>query len=144
MKCRGPSQLTLDGKGRFSVPAKLRDALTEHSPTGLVITKHPDGCLMVFPASNWDAFEAKIEALPYSATDAKRIFLGSADPVEADSAWRISLTPVLRDYAGLTKDLCLYGMGSHFELWDSGRYAEREAVAKASAATQQVLQDLVI
>ncbi|MEJ7139441.1 division/cell wall cluster transcriptional repressor MraZ [Amphibiibacter pelophylacis] len=144
MKCRGPSQLTLDGKGRFSMPSKYRDVLTEHSPKGLVITKHPHGCLMVFPECNWDAFEAKIDALPFSATDSKRLFTGSADPVELDSAWRITVSPELRDFAGLSKDLRMYGLGSHFELWDATRYSLREAAAMASAATQHVLQDLVI
>ena len=37
------------------------------------------------------------------------------------------IAPELRAAAGLTRDVMLLGMGSHFELWDAVRYAEHEA-----------------
>ena len=35
-----------------------------------------------------------------------------------DSAGRMLVSPVLRDFAGLDKEVMLVGQGSHFELWN--------------------------
>lgn len=124
---QGASALALDAKGRLSVPARHRDVLSAMAQGQLTITKHPEGCLMVFPRPAWETFRDKIAALPMSAAGWKRIFLGNAMDVEIDSASRVLISPELRAAAGLTKDVMLLGMGSHFELWDAARYAAHEA-----------------
>jgi MraZ protein len=93
------------------------------------LTKHPEGCLLVFPRPAWEAFRGRIAALPMSAGAWKRIFLGSAQDVEIDSASRMLVAPELRAYAGIEKDVVLMGMGGHLELWDASRYAAHEATA---------------
>jgi MraZ protein len=124
---QGASAISLDAKGRISVPARHRDVLAAIAGGQLTITKHPEGCLMVFPRPAWEAFRDKIAALPMSAAGWKRIFLGNAMDVEIDSASRVLISPELRAAAGLSKDVMLLGMGSHFELWDAARYAAHEA-----------------
>lgn len=124
---QGASALALDAKGRLSVPARHRDVLTAMAQGQLTITKHPEGCLMVFPRPAWESFRDKIAALPMSAAGWKRIFLGNAMDVEIDASSRVLISPELRAAAGLTKDVMLLGMGSHFELWDAARYAAHEA-----------------
>lgn len=126
---QGASALTMDGKGRISVPSRHRDALQALAGGQLTLTKHPDGCLLVFPRPAWEVFRDKIAALPMSAAGWKRIFLGNASDVDVDieGAWRVLIAPELRAAAGLGKDLMLLGMGSHFELWDAERYAAHEA-----------------
>ena len=124
---QGASALTVDAKGRVSVPARHRDALQALAAGQLTLTKHPDGCLLVFPRPAWEAFRDKVAALPMSASGWKRIFLGNASDVEIDGASRVLIAPELRAAAGLGKDVMLLGMGSHFELWDAGRYAAHEA-----------------
>ena len=119
--------MALDAKGRLSVPARHRDVLTAMAQGQLTITKHPEGCLMVFPRPAWESFRDKIAALPMSAAGWKRIFLGNAMDVEIDASSRVLISPELRAAAGLTKDVMLLGMGSHFELWDAARYAAHEA-----------------
>jgi MraZ protein len=124
---QGASALSLDAKGRLSVPARHRDVLSALAQGQLTITKHPEGCLMVFPRPSWEVFRDRIAALPMSAAGWKRIFLGNAMDVEIDSASRVLISPELRLAAGLSKDVMLLGMGSHFELWDAARYAAHEA-----------------
>lgn len=82
---------------------------------------------MVFPGSAWESFRDKVAALPMSASGWKRIFLGNAMEVEMDASSRVLVSPELRTAAGLSRDVMLLGMGSHFELWDAARYAEHEA-----------------
>jgi len=95
---------------------------------------------MVFPRPAWETFRDKVAALPMSAAGWKRIFLGNAMDVEVDSAARVLVSPELRAAAGLTKDVMLLGMGSHFELWDAQRYAAHEAEVMAQPMPD-VLQD---
>lgn len=124
---QGPSSLALDAKGRLSVPARHREVLQVLCQGRLTITKHPDGCLMVFPRPTWEVFRDKVAALPMSAVGWKRVFLGNAMDVEIDSASRVLISPELRKSAGLKSDVMLIGMGSHFELWDAAAHAAQEA-----------------
>lgn len=124
---QGASALTLDGKGRVSVPARHRDVLLATAAGQLTLTKHPQGCLMVFPRPIWEAFRDRVAALPMSADGWKRVFLGNAMDAEIDGASRVLVSPELRASARLTRDVMLLGMGSHFELWDAAAYAEHEA-----------------
>ncbi len=124
---QGASALTVDAKGRISVPSRHRDVLQALAEGQLTVTKHPDGCLMIFPRPAWEVFRDKVAALPMSAAGWKRIFLGNASDVEIDGASRVLIAPELRAAAGMGKDVMLLGMGSHFELWDAERYAAHEA-----------------
>lgn len=129
MVFQGASSLTLDSKGRLSVPTRHRDVLSATAQGLLTITKHPHGCLMVFPRPEWDLFRDRISALPMSAQWWKRIFLGNAMDVELDSTGRILISPELRQSASIAKDTVLLGMGNHFELWDKVAYETQEAKA---------------
>ncbi|MEY2252204.1 MULTISPECIES: division/cell wall cluster transcriptional repressor MraZ [Comamonas] len=125
---QGASSLSLDAKGRLSIPTRHRDALTKPGPT-LTITRHPHGCLMIFPQDEWAVFSARIAQVKMGEQVLKRIFLGSAMDVEMDGTGRVLVSPELRAAANITKDAILMGMGSHFELWDKATYEKQEAEA---------------
>ena len=126
---QGASSLNLDTKGRLSVPTRYRDVLLATAAGQLTITKHPHGCLMIFPRPEWEKFRERIAALPMSAQWWKRIFLGNAMDVEMDATGRVLESPELREAAGIARDTMLLGMGQHFELWDKTRYEAQEAQA---------------
>jgi MraZ protein len=128
---QGASALTLDAKGRMSIPSRHREALQEQAEGRVTLTKHPDGCLLLFPRPEWERFREKIAVLPMDAHWWRRIFLGNASDVDVDSAGRILVSPELRLAAGLEKEIMLLGMGSHFELWDAQMYAAKEQAAMA-------------
>jgi len=125
---QGASSLSLDAKGRLSVPTRHRDALGAAAGQ-LTITKHPHGCLMIFPRPAWEEFRGRIAALPMQAQWWKRIFLGNAMDVDMDATGRVLVSPELRAAAGIDKDAVLLGMGAYFELWDARAYAAQEAEA---------------
>ena len=126
---QGASSLSLDAKGRLSVPTRHRDVLSATAAGQLTITKHPHGCLMVFPRPEWEKFRERIVALPMSAQWWKRVFLGNAMDVEMDGTGRVLISPELRAAAGISRDTLLLGMGNHFELWDKATYEAKEAEA---------------
>ncbi len=128
---QGASALSLDAKGRMNVPARHRDALSVQCEGRVTLTKHPHGCLLLFPRPVWEQHREQIANWPMSARAWQRIFLGNACDVEMDSAGRILISPELRNAVGLTRDVMLLGMGSHFEVWDAAKLEESEAQAVA-------------
>jgi MraZ protein len=117
------------------MPARYRDDLQTLCAGRLTVTKHPHGCLMVFPRPNWEAFRDQLADLPFSQVGVKRVFLGHADDVELDATSRVLIHPELRTFAKLEREVTLLGMGSHFELWATSAYAAYEArVMQAEAS----------
>jgi MraZ protein len=140
MVFQGASALNLDAKGRMSVPAKHRDALLVQGEGRITLTKHPDGCLLLFPRPEWEAFRTRVAQLPMDAHWWRRIFLGNAAEVDLDSAGRILVSPELRAAAGIEKEVMLLGMGSHLELWDAATYAAKEQAAIAQGMPEALKQ----
>ena len=130
---QGASSISLDAKGRLNVPTRHRDDLNAQSGGQLTITKHPDGCLMVFPRAEWEKFRERIAALPMSAQWWKRIFMGNAMDVDMDATGRVLISPELREAAGITRETLLLGMGNYLELWDKTTYEAKEEAAKQGA-----------
>ena len=111
------------------MPTRHRDALLSMAEGQVTFTKHPHGCLMLFPRPEWLKFRERIAQLPMSAQWWKRIFLGNAMDVDMDGTGRVLVSPELRQAAGLTRDVMLLGMGQHFELLDKTTYEAKEAEA---------------
>lgn len=128
---QGSSAITLDAKGRVSIPTRHRDALQNQADGKLTLTRHPDGCLLMYPRPVWEERRAQIARFPMSARALQRLLLGNAQDVELDSAGRILIAPELRAAAGLKREVMLMGLGEHFELWDAEALAQSEAEALA-------------
>ena len=124
---QGASFLALDAKGRLSMPVRHREVLGAGYSGRFTLTKHPHGCLMIFPLCEWEKFRERIASLPMQAQWWKRIFLGNAMDVEMDATGRVLISPELRKAAGISKETVLLGMGNYFELWDAACYAAQEA-----------------
>lgn len=139
---QGTSALTLDIKGRMTVPARHRDALSGAADRSLIFTKSNVNCLFVFQNDAWADFRRLLVGLPMQADGWRRLFLGSAVAVEIDSADRVLVPSELRAWAGLEREVLLIGMGRRLELWDAGRHAAEEARTLASPMPE-VVQNFV-
>jgi MraZ protein len=137
---QGASALNLDAKGRMSVPTRHRDALLVQGDGRITLTKHPDGCLLLFPRPEWETFRARIAQLPMDAHWWRRIFLGNAAEIDLDSAGRILITPELRTAANIEREIMLLGMGSHLEIWDADTYKAKEQAAIAQGMPDALKQ----
>lgn len=129
---------SIDAKGRLIIPSKFREALGEE----FVVTKGLDGCLFVFDQTEWSAFEQKLKSLPITNKEARqfvRFFLAGAAGMEVDKQGRILLPGVLREFADITKDVTLIGVGSRIEIWSRERwdgtsdYEDMEEIAEHMA-----------
>jgi MraZ protein len=126
---QGSSALSLDAKGRMSIPTRHRNAFVEADGSFVTLTRHPDGCLLLYPRPTWLLKREALSTLPLSARAWQRIFLGNAVDVEVDANGRVLISPELREAAGLNKEVMLMGMGSHFELWDVPTLMKKEREA---------------
>ncbi|MCB5190480.1 division/cell wall cluster transcriptional repressor MraZ [Methylobacillus arboreus] len=137
---RGATSLNMDAKGRLAVPAKHRDALHAQSEGHLVLTAHPHRCLLLYPQPAWEPIQSKVMALSSfdrQSSALQRLLVGFAEDVDLDSAGRLLVSPVLREFAGLEKQVMLVGQGSHFELW--GMEAWRSQLQQVMAAENMEL-----
>ncbi len=114
---------TIDAKGRLIIPSKFREILGD----AFVVTKGLDGCLFVYDNEEWKRFEEKLRTLPITNKEARqfvRFFLAGATEAEVDKQGRILIPNVLREFAGLTKDVVLVGVGSRIEIWSRERFED--------------------
>jgi len=129
---QGAAALNLDAKGRMAIPARHRDTLLALAEGRLVLTAHPHRCLLLYPAPAWDPIRAKILAAPSLETQSamlRRLLVGFAVDSEMDAAGRVLVSPELRQYAALEKQVWLVGQGSHFEIWsDAGWQQQQQAI----------------
>jgi MraZ protein len=118
---QGETAITIDDKGRLSIPTAARD-LVARVGGRLVVTYNPyeSGCLWLYPEATWETVRDQVVALP----NAKRVhrnlqmkLVGAATVVEPDSSGRILLPASHRAAAGIEKKAVLLGMGGKFELW---------------------------
>ena len=113
---------SIDAKGRVIVPSKFREQLGEE----FVVTKGLDGCLFVYPKSEWEGIEEKFRALPSNGETRRfmRFFFAGAAVCEVDKQGRILLPANLREYAGIEKDVVSVGVYSRVEIWSKDRYLD--------------------
>ena len=125
---RGSSSHNLDAKGRLIVPARFRDVLKQSSVDGLMISKM-DGSLSCYTFEEWRKIEERILNLARRSENMRRfrrIFIGGAHECMLDKQARILIPPILRQYAGLNKEVVLVGVLDHFEIWAKERYAQED------------------
>lgn len=118
---RGGSTVKLDAKGRLALPTRYRPLITERYEGRLVVTIHPDGCLLLYPQPQWEEIEHRLINTANQdrrVRDMQRMLVGYATEVEMDGHGRILLTPRLRDFAKLDKSVALLGVGKKFEIWN--------------------------
>ena len=108
----------LDDKGRVILPAKFRDELS----SGMVVTRGQERCLYVFSQREFETIHESIRQASITNKqnrDFLRLFLSGANQETPDKQHRITIPAMLRDYAGLDRDLTVIGAGARAEIWDT-------------------------
>ncbi len=49
----------------------------------------------------------------------KRLLVGFAEELEVDANGRVLVSPELRKFAGIERQVMMVGQGSHFEIWSA-------------------------
>lgn len=149
---KGSHLVTIDAKGRIAIPASYRQSLMDDCGGRLVITRHWDGCLLIYPAPEFQVFEQQLlsrGSLDPRVRNIQRFFIGNARDIDMDRQGRLLLPANLRVAATLDSKAVLSGIGNLFELWDEDTFNKRntdtaEALARdaANGDLPDVLMDI--
>jgi MraZ protein len=122
---RGPTKITLDAKGRLSIPTKYRERIASRCDGRLICTVDQRCCLLLYPLPDWEETERKLIRLPSlnpTAQKLKGLLMGYATDLEMDGHGRVLIPREHREFAGLDRQSILFGQGNKFELWDEDRW----------------------
>ncbi|MDN5938597.1 MAG: division/cell wall cluster transcriptional repressor MraZ [Salinisphaera sp.] len=149
---RGSNPVTVDAKGRISIPSAYRQSIQDACGGRMVIAPHWDKCLLIFPQSKFQEFEQALfgrGGLNNQVRKIQRLFVGGARDVEMDRQSRLLLPPKLREFSDIESHAVLMGLGNAFELWSEARWqaandasCEQLAAQAAAGELPDVLQDL--
>ena len=144
---RGRYEHTIDKKGRTSIPSRFRELLSsKYADDRLIVTSFVDPCLIAYPVAEWQVFEEKIRALPRfdpKVMQLKRVLISGATECPIDRNGRILIPPVLREFAGLKREIVWAGMVDYIEIWakdgwDPMFQQARDRVADLGAALEDL------
>lgn len=125
----------LDDKGRMILPAKFREKFA----AGLVMTRGQERCLYVFPMNEFERIAAAMNTTPVTSRavrDYQRVLLLGASDEIPDKQGRVTIPPLLREYAGLSKECTVIGAGNRVEIWDTQAWNDYLAGAEQPFSEQ--------
>ena len=131
----GFNTVSLDAKGRLSIPARYRTDFKKQNQTNIVITKDPQyPALIIYPGKIWKDISQKFEVLGGLNQKVRSIqwkVLGNASVTEFEAVERMTILipQILRDFAELAikQQVALVGMGSKFELWNQENWDKKQS-----------------
>jgi MraZ protein len=123
----------LDDKNRLILPAKWRPAFDG----GIVMTRGQERCVFAFPRAAFEQLVDELAGAPLTNKDARdysRMLLAGAQDEVPDKQGRITIAPLLRDYAGLSRELAVLGVGRRLEIWDAATWRDLQATGEQAFA----------
>ncbi|THV24827.1 division/cell wall cluster transcriptional repressor MraZ [Peteryoungia ipomoeae] len=134
----------IDAKGRVSVPAVFRSVLSQQGIQELY-------CLQdfIYPAINiggpdlLDRFERRMAAEDPFALEANEMSLllhGGGVYMRLDAEGRLPVTEFIRDFTGISSEVCFVGRSDHFQLWQPQAFHEAQAKAREMVRMRGVRQ----
>ena len=121
----GEYEHTMDRKGRLIIHAKFRQALKEHDATTLFLTRGFDGCLFLFPESEWRDLENRFKQIPFTKAEGRkfnRLFFSGASEVDVDRLGRLLIPRTLKEFAQIKQDVVIVGVSTRMEVWSKEQW----------------------
>ncbi len=126
---KGQYSAAVDQKGRIAIPVKFRPAGKSKRAPQFVLTRGLDGCLALYPTSEWKKIEAtraeKMSGLPFSRRDYRffdRVLNANAVDVSPDKQGRILIPSFLLAAGEITGEVLIIGVAERIELWQPAMY----------------------
>lgn len=132
----------LDRKGRLSIPAPFRTALTSDQFTGVVLTpSHQYPCLEGFSYETMEELSTRLDHYDLFSSDQDDLataLFGQATPCNIDDTGRIVLPESLMTHANLTDKAAFVGLGRKFQIWHPDSLAQRQTQARDTVKSQKL------
>ena len=143
----GFNTVSLDAKGRISIPARYRTDFKSQNQNKIVITKDPQyPSLKLYSGNEWDSISKKLKSLQGLDPIVRNIqwtILGNAYQTDIDINGRmlIRVPNDLQKYAEIEekKQIALVGMGNKFEIWKINNWEMRQTGGSLSTEILDVV-----
>ena len=143
----GFNTVSLDAKGRISIPARYRTDFKSQNQNKIVITKDPQyPSLKLYSGNEWDSISKKLQSLQGLDPIVRNIqwtILGNAYQADIDINGRmlIRVPNDLQKYAEIEeeKQIALVGMGNKFEIWKINNWEMRQTGGSLSTEILDVV-----
>ena len=125
---RGNYAARIDDKGRLKIPNAFRALVEEQHGVELFVTSLTGESVRVYPMPVWLALEEKLSRVP-STLPARLKYLDRVNyygqPAQIDTQGRVVLHPRLRESAGMSGDVDVFGQYDYLEIWNHERFAAK-------------------
>ncbi|MCX6272912.1 MAG: division/cell wall cluster transcriptional repressor MraZ [Bacteroidetes bacterium] len=122
----GEYECRLDPKGRVMLPTGLLRQIPKEAYDRFVIHRGFEKCLVLYPINVWNEIVGDIEKnYDHFASNHRqflRYFYRGANEVALDTANRVLIPKSLLEYAGVDKDLVMFAVFNHIEIWAQDTY----------------------
>lgn len=132
----------VDKKGRVSVPAQFRAALSAESYQGIVVFRsHNHPALEGFSWSFMEEVGQRLDNFDLfsdSQDDLATAMFGDSVQLPFDGEGRVILPPDLIEFANLSENAAFVGLGKKFQVWNPVEFTKRREAARKSVKTQNL------
>jgi len=83
--------------------------------------------LRAYPVTEWQALEERVRQMPRfdpAVVRLKRVLISGATECPIDKNGRILIPPVLRQFAGLEREMIWAGMVDNIEIWSKENWSQ--------------------
>jgi MraZ protein len=107
---------------RIALPKKMREQVTGDS---VVMTRGFEKCVYIYDTSDWQEQaekyieNSKVDDKQAKIRDLERFVYSSATEVSMDNQGRIVIPSYLLDYADITDETAVVGVGNRIEVWNN-------------------------
>ncbi|MCC6963218.1 MAG: division/cell wall cluster transcriptional repressor MraZ [candidate division Zixibacteria bacterium] len=140
----GRYTVSVDGKGRIAIPAKLRAIAAQQGSEKFIVRIGFDGCLDLYSEAEYKRVSEQMTSKqPIDARKARflkrYIHPNSAEGVP-DTQGRIAIPRHLLDSARITDKVLILGVGEKIELWNEDQFNTYQQSFDMSA--EEVVENL--
>jgi MraZ protein len=125
---RGNHAAKIDDKGRLKIPNAFRALLEKEHGTELFVTSLTGESVRLYPMPVWLAHEERLAKVPSTHPARLRYFdrvnyYGQA--AQIDSQGRVVIHQRLRESAGMTGDVDVFGQYDTLDVWNHERFLSK-------------------
>jgi MraZ protein len=125
---RGNYAAKIDDKGRLKIPNAFRALIEKSHGVELFVTSLAGESVRVYPMPVWLALEEKLARTP-STLPARTKFLDRVNyfgqAAEIDAQGRVVIHQRLRESAGMTGEVDVFGLYDRLEIWNHERFVSK-------------------
>lgn len=139
----GEFRHSLDEKSRLTLPAKFCARLAD----GVVMTTGTDKCLLIYPLDEFKLLFERVSALPVMGREAatlRRMLYSNAHDAVPDKQNRVVIPQPLREYAEITNEAVVVGVGKFIEVWNPREWQRVLEEVRAYASQKEAWASLGI